>query len=95
MPDKYNYIVEALIWNNDTIVERGEGYIQLSPVIEVKDRNTTQARKIQTSEFENVVGTGMVPEEESTAEKSSTPGFSLPLSAILLCLAVILRRRFA
>lgn len=95
MPDQYNYIVEALIWNNDTIVERGEGYIQLSPIVEVKDRNTTQAREIQTSKFENVVEPEMVPEEESTAEKESTPGFSLSLSTILLCSAVILRRRFA
>ncbi len=94
MPDQYNYIVEVLLWNNDTIVERGEGYIQLSPVIEVKERNTTQAREIQTSEFENVVETGMIPEEESTAEGESAPGFSLLLSAILLCSAAILRRRF-
>jgi hypothetical protein len=94
MPDQYNYIVEVLLWNNDTIVERGEGYIQLSPVIEVKERNTTQAREIQTSEFENVVETGMIPEEESTAEGESALGFNLLLSAILLCSAAILRRRF-
>jgi len=94
MPDQYNYIVEVLIWNNDTIVERGEGYIQLSPIIEVKDRNTTQAREIQTSKFENAVEPEMVPEEESTAKKESSPGFSLSLSAVLLCSAAILRRRF-
>ena len=63
MPDQYNYVVEVLIWNNDTIVKRGEGYIQLSPTVEVKDRNTTEARKIQTSEFENVEEIGMAPEE--------------------------------
>lgn len=95
MPDQYNYIVEVLIWNNDTIVERGEGYIQLSPIVEVKEKNTTQAREIQTSEFENVVEREMIPEEESMAEKEAAPGFSLSLSVILLCLAAILRRRFA
>ena len=95
MPDQYNYVVEVLIWNNDTIVERREGYIQLSPIVDAKDRNTTQAREIHTSEFENVVETGMVPEEESTGEKEGAPGFSLPLSAILLCSAAILRRRFS
>jgi len=95
MPDQYNYVVEVLIWNNDTIVERGEGYIQLSPIVEVKERNTTQAREIQTSEFENVVEREMIPEEESTAEKEAAPGFSLSFSAILLCSAAILRRRFA
>lgn len=95
MPDQYNYVVEVLIWNNDTIVERGEGYIQLSPIVEVKDKNTTQAREIQTSEFENVVEREMIPEEESTAEKEAAPGFGLSLSVILLCSAAILRRRFA
>lgn len=94
IPDKYNYIVEVLIWNNDTIVERREGYIQLSPIVEVKDKNTTQARKIQTSEFENLVGTGMVPEDVSKTERKSVPGLSLSLSVILLCSAAILRRRF-
>jgi hypothetical protein len=94
MPDKYNYIVEVFIWNNDTIVERGEGYIQLNPIVEVKDKNTTQAREIQTSEFENVVETEAIPEEASKAAEKSTPGFSLVLSSILLCSAAILRRRF-
>lgn len=94
VPDKYNYIVEVLIWNNDTIVERGEGYIQLSPIVEVKNKNTTQAREIQTSEFENVVETEAIPEEASKVAEKSTPGFSLFLSAILLCSAAILRRRF-
>lgn len=94
IPDQYNYIVEVLVWNNDTIVERGEGYIQLSPIVEVKDRNNTQARKIQTSEFENVVETEMVPEDEHVDKGEASPGFSLALSAILFCSAVILRRRF-
>jgi hypothetical protein len=93
MPDQYNYIVEVLIWNNDTIVKRGEGFIRLSPVVEVKDRNTTQAREIQTSEFENVVETGMIPEDEYKEEGEAAPGFSLLLSAVLLCSAAILRRR--
>ena len=94
MPDQYNYIVEVMIWNNDTIVKNGEGYIQLSPKVKVKDRNTTETRKIQTSEFENVQETEAVPKEESPAEEPSSPGFGLPLSAILLFSAVILRRKF-
>ena len=95
MPDQYNYIVEVLIWNDNTIVERGEGYIRLRPIVEVKDKNIIKTREIQTSEFENVVENGMIPEEESTAKKGSAPGLDLPLSAILLCSAAILRRRFA
>jgi len=93
MPDQYNYVVEVLIWNNDTIVRRGEGYIQLHPEIKVKDKTATESRKIQTSEFENVREDEMVPEEDYAREES-TPGFSLFLSAVLLCSAAVLRRRF-
>jgi hypothetical protein len=92
MPDQYNYAVEVLIWNNDTIVRRGEDYIQLHPEVEIKDKTATEAKKIQTSEFENVDEYEMVPEEEYAEEP--TPGFSLLLSAVLLCSAAVLRRRF-
>jgi hypothetical protein len=93
MPDQYNYVVEVLIWNNDTIVRRGEGYIQLNPEIEVRNETATETRKIKTSEFENVEEPEMVPEGDN-AEVSATPGFSLFLSAVLLCSAAVLRRRF-
>lgn len=93
MPDQYNYAVEVLIWNNDTIVRRGEDYIQLNPKVEVKDKTSTETKKIQTSEFENVDDYEMVPEEKY-AEEGATPGFSLFLAAVLLCSAAVLRRRF-
>lgn len=93
MPDQYNYVVEVLIWNNDTIVRRGEDYIQLNPEIEVKDKTSTETRKIQTSEFENA-GASERASEEDYAGEEATPGFSLFLSAVLLCSATVLRRRF-
>jgi len=93
MPDQYNYAVEVLIWNNDTIVRRGEDYIQLNPEVEVKDKTSTETKEIQTSEFEIVDESEMVPEEEY-AEEEGAPGFSLFLAAVLLCSASVLRRRF-
>ena len=93
MPDQYNYVVEVLIWNNDTIVRRGEDYIQLNPEIKIKDKTSTETRKIQTSEFENADESGMVSEKDYAGEEA-TPGFSLFLSAVLLCSAAVLRRRF-
>lgn len=93
MPDQYNYAVEVLIWNNDTIVRRGEDYIQLNPKVEVKDKTSTETKKIQTSEFENVDDYEMIPEEEY-AEEEGAPGFGLFLAAVLLCSAAVLRRRF-
>ena len=93
MPDQYNYAVEVLIWNNDTIVRRGEGYIQLSPEVEIKDKTATETKRIQTSEFESVDDYEKAP-DETYAEESAAPGFSLFLSTGLLCLAAILGRRF-
>jgi len=93
IPDQYNYIVEVLIWNNDTIVKRGEGYIQLNPTVEIRDKNTTETRKIQTSEFGVSETMEEAPEEGYPEEEGpATPGFSLPLSAILLFSAAIFRR---
>ncbi|WP_440946269.1 DUF7490 domain-containing protein [Methanosarcina sp. T3] len=93
MPDQYNYAVEVLIWNNDTIVRRGEDYIQLNPKVEVKDKTSAETKKIQTSEFENVDDYEMIPEEKYAGEEQA-PGFSLFLAAGLLCSAAVLRRRF-
>lgn len=94
MPDQYNYIVEVLIWNNDTIVKRGEGYIQLSPTVKIQDKNTTETRKIQTSEFEVNELVEETPAEEYRTEGESASGFCLALSAILICSSAIFRRRF-
>jgi len=108
MPDQYNYVLEVLIWNNDTIVKSGEGYIQLNPRVKIGDKNTTETRKIQTSDFESNKATDESAEAISNngmllgavgssqgAPKPATPGFSLPISVIMICLIVILRRRFA
>lgn len=109
MPDQYNYVVEVLIWNNDTIVKSGEGYIQLNPRVKIQDKNTTETRKIQTSDFKSSTVTekaqsvesnqvmlpGEIGSSQGSSKPGSAPGFSLPLSVTLLCLIVILRRRFS
>jgi hypothetical protein len=106
MPDQYNYVLEILIWNNDTIVKSGEGYIQLNPRVKIQDKNTTETRKIRTSDFESSTVTEKSQSVDSDqitlpgaigsapGSSTSTPGFSLSLSVILICLIVILRRRF-
>jgi hypothetical protein len=93
MPDQYNYVVEVLIWNGDMIVKSGEGYIQLSPTKKIEKSNT-ETRKIQTSDFVNNTPEEEIPKTGYEKEEKNTPGFSLFLSVILLCSAVILRRRF-
>lgn len=101
IPDQYNYVVEVLIWSNDTIVKRGEGYIQLNPRVEIKKKSTTESRKIQTGEFinngMNSGVAGQMPRGESAGAGgagSGMPGFILPFSAVLFILAAIFRRRY-
>ena len=93
MPDQYNYAVEVLIWNNDTIVKRGEDYIQLSPEIKIKDDTQTAVRNIETSDFESSEEPELIPEEEYPVEEESTPGFGMFFSAVLMCSAVLFRSR--
>ncbi|MGB9927442.1 MAG: DUF7490 domain-containing protein [Methanosarcina sp.] len=93
VPDQYNYIVEVLIWNKDTIVKRGEGFIQLNPQIRLEDKNTTESRQIQTDEFVNIVERQHLPEGSYSEEGEATPGFGLLLSVILIFSAAIFRRR--
>jgi hypothetical protein len=38
IPDQYNYIVEVLIWNNDTIVKRGEVIFSSVPKLRFKKK---------------------------------------------------------
>lgn len=97
VPDQYNYAVEVLIWNNNTIVKRGEDYIQLSPKVQIKDGSKTTTKTIETSDFESNDDDEYFPKEESASAESvsATPGFSLFLSVFLLSAAGIFisRRR--
>lgn len=94
VPDQYNYEVEVLIWNNNTIVKRGEDYIQLSPKIKIKDGTKTTVKTIETSDFESSEDEELIPEYRAE-EEDATPGFGMFLSVVLLSAAGIFisRRR--
>ncbi|MCK4458955.1 MAG: hypothetical protein KAU52_04435 [Methanosarcinales archaeon] len=91
VPDGYNYIVEALIWKNDTIVERGEGVVQLNPKRTIPKDEEIVSDKIRVDDF--------MPEPESrdygegTAGMKKTPGFTSMLAAITIMVAVLTRIR--
>ena len=51
VPDDYNYIVEALIWKNDTIVERGEGVVQLNPKYTIPKDGEIVSSDIRVRDF--------------------------------------------
>jgi hypothetical protein len=51
VPDQYNYVVEVLVWKNDTIVKRGEGNVRLRPGVQVSKDTQFVTRQIETSKF--------------------------------------------
>ena len=92
VPDQYNYVVEVLVWKNDTIVKRGEGNVRLRPGMMVKNDTQFVTKKIETSQFVGESGYAGSPAPYAT----KSPGFGAPLVLVALgSLAVLvhLRRR--
>ena len=87
VPDGYNYIVEALIWRNDTIVERGEGVVQLNPKRTIPKDEEIVSSDIRVEDF--------MPEPEEreymeTGAKAKTPGFTSAMTGIAVMIAIFM-----
>ena len=92
VPNHYNYVVEVLIWSNDTIVKRGEDYVQLKPQMTVDVGTQVETKHIETSDF-------IVPEEAmdevwyGDAPMEETPGFGILLGIVAILSVVLIQRR--
>jgi hypothetical protein len=91
VPDQYNYAVEVIIWDNDTIVKRGEDYVQLNPAVEIEKGSTIETKQIETSEF--VVEEPLPEAYESPGLVAEEPGFGILLAIASILLVAILRRK--
>lgn len=92
VPAGYNYEVEAVVWDGEFIVERGQGTVQLLPTV------------VKSQEDELIVSTPNLDEFVRTAPgaggggggatQSPAPGWSIALAAVLLGAVLVgLRRR--
>jgi len=94
VPNQYNYIVEVLIWNNDTIVKRGEDYVQLKPQMTIATGTQIDTKHIETSDF-------VVPQEvmdksgwyDGMPSEEMAPGFGMLLSFVAILSVVLIQRR--
>ena len=96
VPDQYNYRMEIVIWRNGTIVKRGDGIVQLRPVILNGTSTGAATAGIETSKF--IVGDNqMARSPVSTPPWTKSPGFDLPAAMAALGAAggffMISRRR--
>lgn len=92
VPNHYNYVVEVLIWNNDTIVKRGEDYVQLKPQMTIDAGTQVETKHIETSDF---IVPGEIMEESMGYKDmpTETPGFGILLAIALILLVVLIQRR--
>lgn len=93
VPNHYNYVVEVLIWSNDTIVKRGEDYVQLKPQMTIDVGTQVETKHIETSDFivpEEVMKESVWYGDEMPMEE---PGFGILLAIASILLVVLMQRR--
>lgn len=92
VPDGYNYIVEALIWKNDTIVERGEGVVQLNPKRTIPKDEKVVSSDIRVRDF--MEEAAEIEETEygrvSGATEKKTPGFTSAMTGVTVMIAIFM-----
>jgi hypothetical protein len=95
VPDQYNYVIEVLVWKNDTIVKRGEGYVRLRPGMLVQNDSRFVTKKIETSQFvQEPAGMAGYVAGSPPPYATKAPGFGAPLAlAVLGALAVLVHAR--
>ena len=98
VPDGYNYIVEVLVWKNDTIVERTEGVVQLNPKRTIPKDEEIVSDRIRVEDFISVsedaadadaIEYGMA----GGATTTETPGFTSAIVGVVITIALLIIKR--
>jgi len=101
VPDRYNYIVDVLIWSNSTIVGQGQDFVQLNATTMLGEKERLAARGTRTGSFVTEASaaekkTAMMEvgafESPASAEKKS-PGFGALAAAVVMGLVALAARR--
>jgi hypothetical protein len=96
VPDDYNYVVEALVWKNDTIVERGEGVVQLNPKRTIPKDEEIVSDEIRVRDFmptpasTQVVGGELMEYGRAGGATKKTPGFTSAMTGVTVMIAIFM-----
>jgi len=103
VPDRYNYVVDVLIWSNSTIVGQGQDYVQLNATTMLGDKERLAARGTRTGAFVNKAEAAAEPAEMSVGRFENAtmsreaireePGFPALTALAMVCLAAIALRK--
>jgi len=84
VPDRYNYVVDVLIWNNSTIVGQGQDYVQLNATTMLSEKQRLATRGTSTGVFVTERGPAAEPAAEMSVgefESASKPTKETPAGA--------------
>lgn len=103
VPDRYNYVVDVLLWSNSTIVGQGQDYVQLNATTMLSEKERLATRGTRTGAFvtkdaveESAAAAEMsVSEFANETEEAATaaPGFMALAALLMIGLAAVFVRR--
>ncbi len=100
VPDRYNYVVDVLIWSNSTIVGQGTDYVQLNATTMLGDKERMASRGTNTGRFVTDAAAAESPAEalrvsefQNVTAKAVAPGFCAALAVAAIALVVVMGRR--
>lgn len=92
VPDRYNYVIEVLVWSKGMVVKRSEGIVQLLPVTKLAEGEHIESRSIDTSGFQTAENATEF-EYPAEAAPARAPGFGIPIALAVVVATAIMRRR--
>ena len=87
VPDQYNYVMEILVWKNDTIIKRGEGTVQLRPGTKIAAGDQFVTKQIETSKFISDQGSVTDSSRPYSPVPTRAPGFGATIALIAIAAA--------
>lgn len=101
VPDRYNYVVDVLIWSNSTIVGQGTDYVQLNATTMLGDKERMASRGTNTGRFVTDAAAEESPAEalkvsgfkNATAAAEAAPDFCAALAVAAIALVAVVGRR--
>lgn len=102
VPDRYNYVVDVLIWSNSTIVGQGNDYVQLNATTMLGDKERMASRGTNTGRFVTAAAAEESPAEAlkvsgfanaTSRPTEAAPGFCASLAVAAIALVAVMGRR--
>lgn len=95
VPDKYNYLVEVLIWSEDTVAKRDERAVLLRTETKLAEGEHIESRSIDAGGFKTTAEAApSAPATEYRPAPMPTPGFEIFMALAMMAAALVLRRRW-